>query len=114
MGFRVCICVCDSHIFFFALFLFFIMVCWLLYLPIWFSLMRKRKKAWSWVGRDKEGMWEEMGRKNWNQNILYETIFSFINIYLTNLFFKMPLYKSIIKMNNEIIQNFSILTFHDL
>lgn len=75
--------------------------------------MREGKKAWSWVGRDKERMWEEMGERKLESKHIYE-MFSFLNIYLTNLFFKMPLYKSIIKMNNEVIQNFSILTFHDL
>jgi hypothetical protein len=47
-------------------------------MPVCFLTRERQEKVWIWVGRKVGWIWEELGKENHNQNILYKKfIFNF-------------------------------------
>lgn len=79
-----CLCIMVSnfvvllgvHVFL-VLFLFNLFYCCIL---VWFLIAclfsKERMKMWSWIGREVGRTWEEIRRRNCDQNMLYENLFS--------------------------------------
>lgn len=75
----LCMCMSEFLMFFLTLFLFFLLVCSVLFLSfiLLVCFLRERKKAWGWKGAEVGRIWRKWGRWKRDQNIFQENNFIF-------------------------------------